>query len=82
MPAVADERKVTVKPTDLANYLGVSRTYLSQALHNRWHAGGVDVELYAVWMTRNQDRVKHYELPERLARKIIPKSEYPKYDLR
>ncbi len=77
----AEDRTVSVKAADLANYLGVSENYLSRAVHRRWHAGGVDVELYAVWETRNKKRVSHYELPERIARRIIPSSEKPKYDL-
>lgn len=82
-PAVSDERerKVRVKPGDLANYLGVTDSWLSRAVHNRWNAAGVDVELYVVWRTRNKGRVSHYELPVHIARDIIPKSEHPKYDL-
>jgi len=81
MPAVVEESKVHLKPRDFADYIGVSPGYLSRATHNLWHAKGVDVELYAEWQTRNEDRVSHYEVPEKLARQIIPRSEWPKYDL-
>jgi len=85
MPTTLDRdgegRTVTVKAHDFADYLGVSENYLSRAVHNRWNAGGVDVELYAVWRTRNRSQVRHYEIPEKLARRIIPPSEQPKYDL-
>lgn len=80
-PAVSDERTIVIKPGDLAAYLGVTQSYLSRAVHNRWNAAGVDVELYAIWRTRNQNRVSHYELPLHIARDVIPKSDHPKYDL-
>lgn len=81
MPAVADNDTVKVKPPDLAEYLDVSRTYLSKATQNRWHANSVDVEKYAVYETRNEARTSHYELPIRLAVTIIPPSEQHKYDI-
>ncbi|MCS4198580.1 hypothetical protein GGP46_003456, partial [Salinibacter ruber] len=54
MPAVSedDQKTVAVQPKDLAEYLDITRTYLSRATQNRWNAKGVDVELYAVYKTR------------------------------
>ena len=83
MPVVSEEsqKTVAVQPKDLAEYLGVSRTYLSRATQNRWNAKGVDVELYAVYRTRNENITSHYELPLDVAVTVIPPSEHKKFDL-
>jgi hypothetical protein len=82
MPAVAQEDdKVKILPPDLAEYLDVSRTYLSKATQRRWHASSVDVEKYAVYETRNEARTSHYEFPVHMAVTIIPPSEQHKYDI-
>ena len=83
MPAVSedDQKTVAVQPKDLAEYLDITRTYLSRATQNRWNAKGVDVELYAVYKTRNENYTSHYELPVDVAVSVIPPSELKKYDL-
>jgi len=83
MPVVSEDNQktVAVQPKDLAEYLGVTRTYLSRATQNRWNANGVDVELYAVYQTRNENYTSHYELPLDVAVSVIPPSEHKKYDL-
>jgi hypothetical protein len=76
-----EQRTVAVQPKDLAEYLDVSRTYLSRATQKRWNAKGIDVELYAVYRTRNENITSHYELPLDVAVTVIPPSEHKKFDL-
>lgn len=80
MPAVASREEVFIQPTDLAQYLDVSRSYLSRATHQDWLAGGVPVAEHADW-NRKQTRVKGYRFSPRKARQIIPRSEQKQYDL-
>jgi hypothetical protein len=76
-----EQRTVAVQPKDLAEYLDVTRTYLSRATQKRWNAKGIDVELYAVYRTRNENITSHYELPLDVAVTVIPPSEHKKFDL-
>lgn len=81
MPVTADEdRTVYFKAGDLADYLGVSGAYLSKATHKDYLAGGFRVSQWAVWHWKG-NRVDGYEVPEQVARQIVPSSEKPKYDL-
>lgn len=75
-----DEPTVTIKASDLAKFLGVTRGYLSRAAHNDWQAGGSPVAEWATW-NRTNSQVLEYEVPVPDARDIIPPSEKRDYRL-
>lgn len=75
-----EDRTVFLSQQDLAEYLGVKRSSVSKATHNDWLAGGVPVAEWAEW-NRKGTKVSGYQVPKKVARQIIPKSEHTKFDL-
>lgn len=75
-----DGRTVRLKQKEFAVYVGVSSAYVSRAVHNDWLCGGFRVSEWAVKHWKG-NRYAGLDVPLRVAKEIIPREEWHKYDI-
>jgi Mor family transcriptional regulator len=74
------EPTIELKPSELADHIGVTVGYLSQAVRNDWDSKGYRIKPWSRWH-RNGTKVVSYEVPITIAKEIIDKEYWDEYDL-